>query len=246
MRRYTFYLSVALLAFGIGSFVVFKFYFKNAEQPVITQAIEKNKLEIKEKFPTSIQKISEDDEINDEEKAAFDVLKPTIKKWLRGEKIKNERNEISFELIKEITGKSESQLDENERHFWQDSGFEFTPSLIDVDRDGKNELAIRNYCAPVGNCQFWIFKKKGDGYEILLKAINDVQMFKLRKSKTKKYFDLETTAHGDAWSGGMSVYKFDGKEYILEECFDYTYIYIDKKGRRHELKKPILTPLHCC
>ncbi len=29
MRRYTFYLSVALLAFGIGSFIVFKFYLKS-------------------------------------------------------------------------------------------------------------------------------------------------------------------------------------------------------------------------
>ncbi len=35
MSRSIFYLSVALFAFGIGSFVVFKFYFKTNEQPTI-------------------------------------------------------------------------------------------------------------------------------------------------------------------------------------------------------------------
>ena len=50
MRRIIFYLSVALLAFGIGSFVVFKFCWKPAEQSITTQATEVDnvsKLEIK-------------------------------------------------------------------------------------------------------------------------------------------------------------------------------------------------------
>ncbi len=132
MRRYTFYLSVALLAFGIGWFVVFKFYLKRAEQTVITQTREMNKSEIEEYVPTSTQETSDDDEINYEEKATFDVLRPTIKKWLRGEKVKSERNDITFELIKEVTGKSESELNETEKHFWQDLGFEFTPYLIEA------------------------------------------------------------------------------------------------------------------
>lgn len=248
MRRYILYIAVALLAFGIGLVIVFDFYSKPGEQLVASQPVETSKPEIQEQVFNVEPEIPQDEQINEEEKAAFDVLKPTITKWLRGEDIKSERQEISVELIKEVTGKNE--IGEYERMYWQESGFEFTPYLIDVNGDGVNELAIKNYCAPVGNCQFWLFKKKGQkgnlGYDILLKAPNDVQVFNLKKSKTNKYFDLQTTSHGDAWSGVMNIYKFDGKEYILNSCFDYNYLFIDKKGKKHELKKPVLNPLHCC
>ena len=40
MRRIVFYLSVALLAFGIGSFVGVKFYLKSVEQLPIAEKIQ--------------------------------------------------------------------------------------------------------------------------------------------------------------------------------------------------------------
>ncbi len=243
MRRRAFYFVVALLAFGIGSFVVFNLYFKHAEQSVIAQTTETNKLENKEQISTSIQENSQDEESNDEEKAAFEVLKPTIKKWLRGEKIKNEFTDASNESIKEILGKDKSELSEDEATWF--SYFRFEPTLIDVDGDGKNELAIRNYCAPVGNCQFWIFKKKGNDYETILPAKdNSVQIFRLKRSKTNGFFDLETKSHGDAWSGGMDIYKFDSKEYKLSECYGYNYSYL-KDGKLYELKKAKITARKC-
>jgi hypothetical protein len=245
MRRYTFYLSVALFAFGIGSFVVFNFYLKRFEQTVNIQTREINKLEIKEQTPTSTQETPEDNEINYEEKAAFDVLRPTIKKWLRGEKVKSERNDITFELIKEVTGKSESELNETEKHFWQDLGFEFTPYLIDVNGDGKNELAIRNSCAPVGNCKFWLFRKSGNGYETILEtSYGAVQTFKLKSSKTKGYFDLETKDHGSSTSGGIEIYKFNGNNYKVNQCYDYNYSYL-KDDKVYKLKKPKITLSKC-
>ncbi|MDQ6785604.1 MAG: hypothetical protein M3033_02125 [Acidobacteriota bacterium] len=243
MRRYTFYLSVALLAFGIGSFVVFNLYFKHAEQSVIAQTTEINKSEVKEQALTSTQDVPQDKELNDEEKAAFDVLKPTIKKWLRGEKIKSEFTDASNESIKEISGKDKSELSEDEATWY--SYFRFEPTLIDIDGDGKNELAIRNYCAPVGNCQFWVFKKKGNDYEILLQSDGgDVQTFKLEHKKSKGYFDIKTTSHGDAWSGGIEVYKFNGKKYTLGECYEYNYSYL-KDGKLYELKKAKITSRKC-
>jgi len=246
MRRYTFYLAVALLAFGVGSLVVFKFYFKHAEHPVTAQTTEKYEPQNMEQIPVSKLESSHETETNYEEWAAFEVLKPTIGKWLRGERIKSERQEISDEFIKLAIGRNE--IRETERIFWQETGLEFTPYLIDVNGDGVNELAVRNYCAPVGNCQFWLFKKTGKkgnlGYEILLKASNDVQMFKLRKSITNGYFDLETKSHGDAWSGGMDIYKFDKTEYKLSECYDYNYSYLND-GELYELKKAKVTPRKC-
>lgn len=40
MRHFAFYLSVALLTFGIGSFVVFKFHIKPSEQTSIVEKVE--------------------------------------------------------------------------------------------------------------------------------------------------------------------------------------------------------------
>ncbi|HEX8636482.1 MAG TPA: hypothetical protein VF692_00355, partial [Pyrinomonadaceae bacterium] len=101
MRRIAFYLSVALVAFGIGLFVVFNFYFKSNEQIANVQTTEQSKSENIKRTLDSFQYATE--EKNEEEKAAFDVLKPTIRRWLSGEKIKNELTEASDEAIKEIS-----------------------------------------------------------------------------------------------------------------------------------------------
>lgn len=245
MRPLVFYLSVALLAFGISSFVVFNLYFKNVEQSVIAQTTETNKLDVKEQISASMQETLQNEEPDEEEKAAFDVLKPTIGKWLRGEKIKKGWNDITSEVIKEVTGKNENDLSEQEISFWTDLGFQFTTYLIDANGDGKNELAIQNRCAPVGNCKFWLFRKNGNDYETILDTLDGaVQTFKLRSNKTNGYSDLETKDHNDAWSGGMYIYKFDGKEYNLSECYDYNYSYL-KAGKLYELKKAKITARKC-
>ena len=244
MRRYTFYLSVALLAFGIGSFVVFNLYFKHAEQSVTAQTTEASKSENKEQNLAQ-QTSQDDDEAIDEDEGAFKVLEPTIRKWLHGEKIKTGWNDITPELIKEVTSKDESELDEAELHFWKDLGFQFTTHLIDIDGDGKNELAIQNRCAPVGNCEFLVFRKSGNSYETILQTSDGaVQTFKLKNSKTNGSFDLETKAHGDAWSGRIEIYKFDGKQYKVSECYEYNYSYL-KNGKLYELKKPKITLRKC-
>lgn len=244
MRRYIFYSSVALLAFGIGSSVVFNLYFKRVEQSVAAQTTETNKSENKEQYLT-LQTSQDDDDAIDEDEGAFKVLEPTIEKWLRGGEIKTGWNDITSELIKEVTGKDESELSEDELHFWRDSDFQFTTYLIDVDGDGKNELAIQNRCAPVGNCEFLIFRKSGNSYKTILQtSYGAVQTFKLKNSKTNGYFDLETKSHGDAWSGGIEVYKFDGKQYKDSECYKYNYSYL-KGGKLYELKKPKITQRKC-
>ena len=234
MRRKLFYLSVALLAFGIGLFSAFEFYFESYEIDVF---------EVENQNAHLIREDPLENEPNFEEQSAFAVLKPTIEKWLRNKKTNSGFNEVSDESIKEIIGKSRSELSEDETRFF--SYFRFEPSLIDVDGDGKNELAVRNYCAPVGNCQFWIFKKNGESYEVLLQTNNnDVQTYKLENTKSKGYFDIKTTEHGDAFSGGIKVYKFDGEYYKVSECSNYNYSYL-KNGKLYTLQKPKITPHEC-
>lgn len=243
MRRYLLYLSIAVMAFSFGVLTVFYFYVNTEIQSAEVRVSEaKENSEMKSVINTAQNQISKG-ELNDEEQTAFDVLKPTIKRWLRGGKIKNEFTEASNESIKDILGKDKSQLSDEETIWF--SYFRFKPTLIDVNGDGKEELAIRNYCAPVGNCQFWLFKKNVSGYKTILKIPDGaVQSFKLKRSKTNGYFDLETRSHGDAWSGGVILYKFNGKEYTVRGCSTYSYSHL-REGKLIELKKPQIRQVKC-
>jgi hypothetical protein len=87
MPRYIFYLAVGLLAFGISSYSFVKCFFKSAGVTVIAQTSE---LDTSTNQPKSNQEVPQSKKIITEETAAFEVLKPTIRKWLSGERIKNE------------------------------------------------------------------------------------------------------------------------------------------------------------
>jgi hypothetical protein len=240
MRRYFFYFAAAIAAFGFSLLIVFSLFIQKRELPAIAQHLPENKPEISEQNLTKAESIQAPDF---EESMAFEVLKPTIGNWLKGKKIESKFTEVSDGSIKEITGKNKSELDEYA--LTRFSYLRFEPTLLDANNDGKKELAIRNNCAPVGNCDFLFFEKKGNGYNILLDLKNgSVQTFKLQKNKTNGYFDLETKDHGDAWSGGINIYKFDGEKYKLDECFDYNYSYF-KDGRIYELNKPKITRREC-
>ncbi len=163
MRRRAFYLAVALLAFGIGSFVVFKFYWS---EKIITNS----KIQLfetvdaqqqKNEYPqTKIEDI-EDEELVDEN--LEEKFKPIIRKWLKGQKI--EEKYLSHKTYKE----AKDYDPEN-----------FTPSLTDVNFDGKKELAIKSDCSPTGNCLLFIYEKIGKEYRTILTSVHDVNVFKFR------------------------------------------------------------------
>ena len=231
MRRYTFYLSVALFAFGIGSFVVFKFYLRTV---VPTLSIEQSKTS------ESVQNYTVKDEFpipSDEQflKWKMDSFKPVIKKWLKGEKIKQ---------------KVELKRDDDWAGITEHEGW---VNLLDVNGDEIKELSIETACATVGNCKFWLFQKEGISFRKLLE-VDMVSRYSLRKSKNKGYFDIETKSHGSATSGGMAIYKFDGNEYKINKCFGYVYEFVTKKngeplyskdGQFVTKDKPTLTSASC-
>lgn len=189
------------------------------------------------------QTVTKDTESNYEDEVSFDVLKPTIKKWLRGEKIRNTFTDASNESIRKLLGKDKSQLTYDDAAWF--SNFRYEPTLIDLNNDGKTELAIRNNCAAVGNCQFWIFRRTKKGYETTLKTLpGSVQTFKVKSSASHGYFDLETTDHFDAYSGGIAVYRFSGKEYKIGTCFTYNYAYL-KNGKLYTWKNARIIRVKC-
>jgi hypothetical protein len=231
MIRKFFYLSVALLAFGIGSSAVFEFYVKTVGQPLIVE-----KIEALERLQNNTVKndspIPSDEQIL---KWKMDSFEPIIAKWLDKKKIKQY---VELKRNDEWAGVTEHEAQ---------------VKLIDVNSDNVEELFIQTGCSMVGNCELWIFKKYMHGYNEILKA-EMVQSFKLRKSKTKSYFDLEITSHGNSSSGGIAVYKFDRDEYKIDECFGYEYEVITKKngeslytknGQMITKDKPTLTSASC-
>jgi hypothetical protein len=163
-------------------------------------------------------------------------FKPLIEKWLKGEKI----IEKEYDLERNDGYSSNSQ----------EVAIAY---LTDANGDGVKELALRTGCATVGNCEFWLFQKSGKTYQTILSA-QMVQRFRFLRSKMNRYFDLETTAHGSSSSGGMAIYKFDGKEYKIDKCFGYEYEVVTKKngeslytkdGQLVTKDKPTLTPASC-
>lgn len=180
--------------------------------------------------PINNNVVKEEDLPSDEqfEKWKFDSFKPVIKAWLDGV-------DLDDQYI---------QLERNDgwASSWEQQA---NTGLLDLDKDGQNELAIRTGCAPVGNCEFFILKKRGKSYRILLRT-DMVQRYEVRHTKSHGLFDVETKSHGSVNSGGMIIYRFNGKEYVVKKCYEYVYeSYETKSGLTLSRNKPTLTQETC-
>jgi hypothetical protein len=235
MRRYTIYLSVALLAFGIGSFVVFKFYWKTEKR--VEQVETSHPIKI-ENPPTSSSTIKLDDSISKlfrpleeicaETKCIGDgTLNPLIKKWLNGKNLKNEQTSL-WTLKERQSMREEAAL----------------PSLVDLNSDAKNELILQSDCAAVGNCQFIILSKKGKRYSNLL-STSMVQVFEVLKTSTNDFKDLHLRTHGSAFESYHRLMKFNGRKYVQKKCWEESYEKLDENDNWHHLEKPIITLTKC-
>jgi hypothetical protein len=235
MRRWAFYLSVALLAFGIGSFVVFKFYLKIEMPSVQVETSQINQLESRLTLSSaieidhSISKLFRPlEEICAETKCIGDgTLNPLIKKWLKNKNLKGEQ--ISLWTLKERQSMSEKAA---------------SPSLVDLNSDGNKELILEFECAPVGNCQFIILSKKGKRYSNLLKT-SMVQVFDVLEASTNNFKDLHLRTHGSAFDSYHRLMKFNGKKYVQKKCWEESYEKLDENGVWHQLENPIITSTKC-
>ena len=171
---------------------------------------------------------------SDEEMATWEEMsiQPLIRRWLNGENLDGQFVDLDWREGSEWVSPNQMQA---------------KVALIDVDGDGRKELAYQTGCAPVGNCLFNIYRQEGDGYKQIL-AADMVQTFELRKVKTKGFYDVETRSHDSATSGGIAVYRFSTTEYSISECFGYEYELTGKydgNGQSIVADKPRLTKADC-
>jgi len=235
MRRWAFYLSVALLAFGIGSLVVFKFYWRTEKPAEQTEISRTNEIDTS---LTSTPVIEQDDSVSKYFKPLEEIcaktkcigdgtFKPLIKKWLKGENLKNEQTSL-WTLKERQSMREEAAL----------------PSLVDLNSDAKNELILQSDCAAVGNCQFDVFIKKEKGYSNLL-STSMVQVFEVLQTSTNGFKDLHLRTHDSAFESYHRLLKFNGRKYIQKKCWDESYERLDEKGNWHQLEKPTISITKC-
>jgi|SRR6267143_2617122 len=121
-----------------------------------------------------------------------------------------------------------------------------TAESINLNRDSKSELIVHgiNEICGANNCYSWIYRKVGNTYQMLLYA-GFVQQIEPQRTFTKGYRDVIASMHGSAWESGLTLYKFDGKQYRRMGCFFRTYRYQDRNGRYLDSKRPKITRVKC-
>ncbi len=243
MCRYTFYLSVAILAFGIGLFGVFKFSWKPTEQSVTAQATEMDtvsKLEIKndlmqfEMKDDFILRKFKEDKVDDSKEVILKNL-PCKDKNLRlvWDKIKNEFANESPKYLARIGVRNCNSLFKVEK-------------IVDLNDHGQAEIIIHQIadCTATGNCPLWVFQKKKNDYKPILYT-DMIQSFKLRKTQANGYKDLDLMTHNSASSSYHQLFKFNGKKYKAQECWSADYEYLDEIRQLHQFKKPRINHEKC-
>jgi hypothetical protein len=248
MRRYTFYLSVALLAFGIGSLVVFKFYWNSAAEIAIQTEPTQDFVAVSVPNEISLhQETGIESLISDKEKALL-LFEPTLKKWLEKENVAG-TVEPSPEILERIMT---TKLHRYEAPYLTGTARKsYKPSLLDLNNDGLKELSILIGCGENDGCELWVFRKVERDFEVILWTREEFEKFELTKNKSKGFSDIQTSYRPTEPESEVLIsfdnYKFNGQEYKLSGCSLYINRYRDKKGELRYLKKPFLQHLgDCC
>lgn len=113
---------------------------------------------------------------------------------------------------------------------------------LDAD-DGTEFLAEatdRYSCSPTGNCAFWVVRKTGDRYTVILYR-GAIQSFTIQPTVTNGFRDLILVQHGSATDLGLTLYRFNGSRYQQAGCYNAAWAIL-QNGQVHDLDEPQITP----
>ena len=204
MRRFTLYILVALLAFGIGLSFVLIFYFQNRNNENI------NKIsEISINYPNKSN--SELKLSTDLPKENFSICKDEIRLFIWNELKTYEKFKKWQEKLKDANNCLEKM---------------FEIKIFDLNKDGKNEFLIRgddmSFCGITGNCDFWIIEKANGEFRTLLSDysyLDGQDVFsQIEKSKSNKYKDILLEVRVQRNAHAYRLFKFTGKKYKESKC----------------------------
>jgi hypothetical protein len=115
--------------------------------------------------------------------------------------------------------------------------------MIDLGGDGRKEAIVQAVgivpCSVTGNCDFWVFKRSGQGYSAILHGL--AQSFTIQPTHANGWSDIVLVRHGSATVAGLKLYRFSGSVYRPHACYDASWQYLGRDGERHRLKDPQIT-----
>lgn len=213
MRRIGFYLAVALLAFGIGSFFAFGFHWRAEEKNIYEEDLNTTKkTQMEEGVERGFGTAFSERRLN-EPVYVPKIHKPTC----------TDKNLLPIwnELRKD------REFKESEGEFSQTGD---CAELIQIERrdlndDGQKEFIVwgrYTFCGGTGNCVIWIYEEKNSKYKQLLQSYayyGESKWFEVKKSKSNGYHGLLLKTHFTGYETTHSIYKFDGRKYVEAKCW---------------------------
>ena len=249
MRKYFFDFTASLAALSLGLLAVYLLAYTETEsdhaesvKSIENSAPNSVVLEIPFHEQTGIEDLK-----SDREKAKL-LFEPTLKKWLSGTDIASVI-EPSSEIIELIEN---TKLHRYEAQYLTDRARRrYKPTHVDLNDDGRPELAILIDLEGSNDGDLWLFRKADIDFEVILHSREQLEMFELKKTISNGFNNIQTSYYpNDPQSEtfkSMNEDKFDGKNYILRGCSAIVDRYRDKNGvDLHYLKKPFLEQFDDC
>lgn len=150
-------------------------------------------------------------------------------------------------LIRAIMGelKESADLDLDTEDDLRKVAVETRIKYFDLDGDHVPEIVAqaggyKSGCSPTGNCPFWILRRHGRGYEVLLG--DNAQTFTIQRTRTKVFRDLVLMRHGSAFDSEARLFRFDGNEYREASCYDVVWEDPTGNGQSKIADFPNMTP----
>jgi hypothetical protein len=242
MRRFVFYLAVALLAFGIGSLIVVRFYFKSVEQSSIAE-----KVEITENV-SKIEPKNEEIKYGCKEReleSFWEELNKAKFISLKEREIKIRHTDSAFTSVPDLTGFDIEWIDFlkkfNCAYF---AGIDDDIGLVDLNNDGEKEILVAGELSGYhAEKELFVFQKNNGLWETILFDIGN-QETEIKNSKTNSYLDIETKTSISGGYQTIDVFKFNGSNYEEKDCFSNNRV-IDIGDETVGLDKAVITREKC-
>jgi hypothetical protein len=117
---------------------------------------------------------------------------------------------------------------------------------LELNGDRTPELYVHgiNSMCGANNCAGWIYRRTAKGFERLL-DLGSAQNVEVQSTVSHGYRDIIASGHFSAWESELTLYKFDGRQYVRTRCYTRKYSYFDAAGEIHELKRPRIAQVAC-
>jgi hypothetical protein len=208
MRRYIYYLAVALIAFGFGSFVALKFHWNTPKIVLIGG---------QNPFANSNRK-KQNDFLGDLRKRAIkDKTEPSQ------EKIEFACNDAVLATVWAFLLK-DKDFKEAAKEVNDCSTIIQIEKIIELNNDGLRDVIVGGRSALVNgasNQGIWLVQNIGKKYKVLLSE--SAETFAIKKNTTNGFRDIFVKHHMSASSSYDSTYKFSRGKYRESKCLFVDY-----------------------